>query len=247
MCAWAPPANAASASAQAGGAAACRASPAALTSSASMRRSCRPSARLQPPRFLDRVGLAARLRRLRRARSRSSGSRCCSTLPRASASARPARASTSSANIACSRPWNTLRLGPLVGQRDALAHLGGVGRGAVGAFARRAGDRQAQQHGVGARLVASASPAPRPAGAARSGSRHRRSPHRCRGRAQDAAIGGVGGRAPAFALLQLGERGQEPAPRRRRQARRGKQRLEAAAGRADSPRSAAFSARQPSA
>ena len=45
---------------------------------------------------------------------------------------------------------------------------------------------------------------------------------------EDAAVGGVGGRGAAVALLELGQRRRQPAARRRRQAARRQHRLEAA-------------------
>ena len=184
----------------------------ALHSSASMRRSTqadrglvsalrflasRRAGRSRAPPARRRAGRAARAaaRRCRaRARARASGSR-----------------STTSANIACSRPWKTLRLGALVRQRDPLAHLGDVAR-RRGASRLRAGDRQAQQRRCRVR-ASSFSTRERlaPGGAARSGSRHRRSRCTYREPSAGALEGGIGGAGAAVALLELGELSGQPA------------------------------------
>ena len=67
--------------------------------------------------------------------SRSSGSRCCSTLPRASASACAGAASTNSANIACSRPCSFFASGRWLAWA-MRSRISATSAGAVAAFAR---------------------------------------------------------------------------------------------------------------
>ena len=124
------------------------------------------------------------------------------------------------------------RFRALVGQGDALAHLGDVAL-AARRLGARAGDRQAQQDGVGARLVLQhLERLGRPA----LGDQEIGIGDRGVGvgaEAKDVAIGGIGGGGAAVALLELGKRGRQPAARARRQLRVGQHRLEALARHAD--------------
>ena len=220
MCAWTPPADARERERQADAAQPpCPPAPA-PQSSASMRRSCRPSAAFSRRDFVDRRGVAARLRRLGEQQQVERLALLLDVAARQRQRLRRRRARRAA------------RTSPARGREDFFAsgrwlaramrsRISATSAGAVAAFARRAGDRQAQQHGVGARLALQRRQRlGRPAlGDQEVGIGDRRVG--VGAEREDAAIGGVGGRAPAIALLELGQRGQQPALRRRAAGRAG--------------------------
>ena len=173
--------------------------------------------------------------------SRSSGSRCCAHR-RARARARaPASCSTTSANIACSRPCSA-RLRPLVRERDALAHLGGVAQRPVPASLPAIASRSRTASVRGSSFSTCERLGGPPLLDQEIGIRDRGVG--VGAELQHAAIGGLGGGGRPSRSSSSASDVSQPAPRRRRQARhrRAAPRMSRAAP--TSPRSAAFSARQ---